>query len=239
MSKLNYKILVYSLCICYVVLAGSVMAEEALTWDECVVQALENHPDLISAAEKVNEARANKNIETSSMLPQIDASLSGKRTQTTSKSLKGEYTKKYSNTFTYSVSAQQLVFDGFKTSSDISSALKTLQAEGYNYLVTSSDIRLNLRNAFVELLRAQKLVPLTKEIEERRKQNFELVKLRYEAGREHKGSLLTAEANLANAKFEVTQATRNITLTQRELSKELGFAELKNIKGPTVECIHI
>ncbi len=59
---------------------------------------------------------------------------------------------------------------------------------------------------------------------------MELVKLRYEGGREHKGSLLTAQANLAQAEFEVAQAERNIDLAQRDLTKELGRTELTPIK---------
>jgi len=228
-KELAMNKIILSIFIVSALLSSSVKADEVLTWEDCAQEALQKHPELIVATEKVAEAKANKNISKSSMLPQIDAGLSGKRTQTSSKNTAGEYVEKYNNTFAYSISAQQLVFDGFKTSSDVSSALKTLQAEGYNYLLTSSDIRLSLRSAFVELLRAQELVPLTEDIEKRRKQNYELVKLRYEAGREHKGSLLTAKADLANAEFEVDQAIRNITLAQRELSKELGFAELRSV----------
>ena len=215
----------------YCLSASTVKAEEVLTWNECIIQTLEENPDLITAREKVNEARANKDIQVSPILPQIDFDLSGSRSRSNAKNAMGEYTKKYSDTFGYSLSAQQLVFDGFKTASNISSALKTLQAEGYNYLVTSSDIRLQLRNAFVNLLRAQQLVPLTKEITKRRNQNFELVELRYEAGREHKGALLTAKADLANAQFEVDQAIRNIHLAQRGLLKALGLSEFKPLEA--------
>jgi outer membrane protein TolC len=51
---------------------------------------------------------------------------------------------------------------------------------------------------------------------------MELVKLRYEGGREHKGSLMTSEANLTQSIYDVAQASRNIYLYQRQLTKELG-----------------
>ena len=60
-------------------------------------------------------------------------------------------------------------------------------------------------------------------------ENLELVKLRYRAGREHKGSLLTAEADLTYAEYEVKQAERSITLFQRKLSKEMGFQKLNSV----------
>ncbi len=205
-------------------------AEEAFTWEDCVSQALKKQPDLITPEEAVDQAMADKSITASGMLPRIDADFSGSRTKSESKASAGGYENKYANSYTYGVSGQQLLFDGFKTSNEIASALKTLRSKQYAYSVTSSDIRLSLRNAFAALLRAQKLIPLLRKIEERREQNYELVKLRYEAGREHKGSLLTAEADLANARFEIIQAERNIILAQRELDSEMGLSEFKGIK---------
>lgn len=206
------------------VLLSRVCAEQVLSWEDCVLEAKKNHPDLISAAEKVKQAKSDCDIAVSSMSPQVTSAASGKRSKTGTG-------KKTRNTYSYSVTGEQLIFDGFKTSSEISNALKTVQAEEYNYEVVSSDIRFNLRNAFVGLLKAQELISLTDDIAERRKQNLELVKLRYEAGREHKGSLLTAEADLARAEFEVSQAQRSISLAQRELSKELGLDKMKPIKA--------
>ncbi len=167
--------------------ANFVYAEDMLTWEECVRQAKKNHPDLVSAEEKVKQAKADLDIDISGMSPQITSDASGKRGKTA--------TGKTRNTYKYDITGQQLIFDGFKTSSEVSNALKTVQAQEYNYNVASSNIRLNLRNAFVGLLRAQDLISLTEQIAERRKQNLELIELRYEAGREHRGSLLTSDLN--------------------------------------------
>jgi outer membrane protein TolC len=128
------------------------------------------------------------------------------------------------------VTAQQLLFDGLKTPYDIAAAAKNVKSAEYNYKVTSADIRLRLRTAFIELLKAQEFVTIAEDIAVRRKQNADLVQLLYEGGREHKGSLLTAQANLAEAEFEVTQAQRTITVAQRQLSKELGRTEIKPIQ---------
>ena len=201
----------------------SACGQDVITWEDCVREAKENHPDLISAAEEVKQAKRDMDIDLSAILPQVTTDASGKRGKTAS--AKTDYTYKYSLT------GEQLVFDGFKTSAEVSNSFKNVKAEEYNYAVTSSNIRLNLRSAFAKLLKAQKLVTLTEEITGRRRQNLELVRLRYEAGREHKGSLLTAEADLAQAEFEVAQAKRNISLAQRELTKELGRNVKKDIKA--------
>ena len=207
-------------CICLSLTA--VGAQEVLTWQDCVKEALQNHPDLISAKEVVNQFKADKAITISTILPQINTEVS----QYTSMSTQNIKT----DTSAYSITAQQLLFDGFKTPYDIAAAAKNVKSAQYNYTVTSSDIRLRLRTAFAELLKAQELLTITEDILTRRKQNAELVGLLYEGGREHRGSLLTAQANLAQAEYDVTQARRSIDVAQRKLNKELGRTELKPIQ---------
>jgi outer membrane protein TolC len=193
---------------------NGVRSEEILTWEDCIKEARKNNPDLVSAQEKLNQARANKAIARSAILPQINSSLSEKTSETA--------TTNKGDTYSYGITGEQLLFDGFKTSYDIAAASENIKSAQYNYEVTSSNVRLGLRVAFVELLSAQRLLNITEDIAKRRGQNVELLKLRYEAGREHRGSLLTAQANLTQAEFEVDQAGRNIDLAQRRLTKELG-----------------
>jgi len=206
-------------------------AEESLVWNDCVKEAKRQHPDLLSAFEKVKQNKAAKEVTRSATLPQLTGNLS----ETTNKnadltttgggtistaSAKRENPAK--TTYEYDITGQQLLFDGFKTSYNLSAAERTISSSRYNYDVTSSNIRLNLRTAFANLLSAQELLRVTEEIEGRRKQNLELVKLRYEGGREHRGSLLTSEADHAQAVYEVNQAKRSIYLSQRRLTRQLG-----------------
>jgi len=200
-----------------------VRAEEILTWEDCVKEAKKNHPNLLSARERLNQTKANKAITRSNLLPQISSNVNAR----TSKTAAENSTDAYS----YGITGKQTLFDGFKSFSDLAAASKNIESTQYNYQVTSSDVRLRLRTAFVELLRAQELLQITEDIATRRKQNVELVRLRYEVGREHKGSLLTAQANLAQAEFEVAQARRNIDLAQRRLTKELGRTQMVPVRA--------
>jgi outer membrane protein TolC len=209
---------VFFFCCCCLQGVG---AEEALTWEQCVQEAKKNHPDLISAEAVVKQAQANQAIAISNILPQVSTELR----QSTSKT-----GTERSDAYSYGVTAQQLLFDGLKTPYDIAAAARNVKSARYNYEVTSADIRLRLRTAFIELLKAQEFVTIAENIAQRRKQNADLVQLLYDGGREHRGSLLTAQANLAEAKFEVTQAQRAITVAQRQLSKELGRKEVKPIQ---------
>ncbi len=206
----------------FFLLLDNAAAVEILAWEDCVKEAKKNNPDLVSAREVINRAKANKAISRSDMLPQVRSDLT---VETAESAGQGQ-----TETYSYGIRAEQLLFDGFKTSYDVKAAEEIIRSSRYNYDVISSNVRFRLRTAFVELLRAQELLDITEDIVKRRRQNAELVKLRYEAGIEHKGSLLTAEANLAQAEFDVSQARRNIHLAQRRLTKELGREQFSPVR---------
>ena len=215
-------------------------ADETLLWQDCVKEAKKSHPDLVSALEKIKQAKAVKEITRSAYLPQIgfDASevtskrpafgVSGSSVELVSSSSSGSSSggsgggNNRSTTYQFEATAQQLLFDGFKTSYNLSANERSITAAKYFYDVTSSNIRLRLRTAYVNLLAAKEFLKVVRDIEGRRRQMLDMVRLRYEGGREHKGSLMTSEADLVQAIYDVAQATRNIYVYQRQLTKELG-----------------
>jgi outer membrane protein TolC len=109
-----------------------------------------------------------------------------------------------------------------KTLNNVKSASEDIKAAQYNYKFTSAEVRARLRTAFINLLKAQELVHIAQDIYDIRRGNLELITLRYESGIEHRGALLTAEANLAQAEFEISQNKRALEVAQRELQKEMG-----------------
>jgi outer membrane protein TolC len=194
------------------------ISQEILKWQDCVKAAKENHPELQSAKEKINQSKANKGIARSGLLPQVDANADLSKSRYESQGM-----DQTSNSYSYGLTGKQLLFDGGKTIYDMKSSEKKTEASEYNYQVVSASIRQSLRYSFVKLLSAQELLKINKEIARIRKQNLDLVKMRYTAGLEHKGSLLTAEANLSQAEYQVAQAERDILIEQRSLIKDMGI----------------
>jgi outer membrane protein TolC len=90
-------------------------------------------------------------------------------------------------------------------------------------------VRFRLRSAFTKLLTNQESLRITREIYEIRRQNLELITLRYQSGLEHKGALLTAQADLAQAKYQISQAQREVEVARRNLLKEMGRTRLSDI----------
>jgi outer membrane protein TolC len=200
------------------------IAEEVLNWQDCIKEAAKNHPDLIAAQEIVKQSEASKKITASTLFPQVNSNLNATtaRTDTGTSDTTGD-------TYTYGVTGTQLLFDGTKTINNVKAAAENIKASQQSYRFTSTEVRLRLRTAFVNLLKAQELVRVTEDIIKIRRDNLELITLRYESGLEHKGALLTAEANLAEANFEVAQAKRSVELAQRQLTKEMGRKEFISV----------
>ena len=193
-------------------------AQEILTWEDCVKETIRNNPDLLSAQQKVKQAEEKKTIAMSNYLPSIGVNISG------NKNLSKDTTSN-----SYGLGIQQLLFDGFKTCNNIKQAEQEVELAKLDLAIISSNIRLKLRKAFIELLKSQELVNLTKEIVDRRRQNYELVNMRYQAGLEHKGSVLTAKANYSQAKYELEQAQRSVMFSQRQLGLIIGKRDLTEI----------
>ncbi|MFH1458070.1 MAG: TolC family protein [Candidatus Omnitrophota bacterium] len=199
-------------------LSSPLHAEEILNWEDCLAEARVNNPDLIYAVEGVKEKEAGKGSAASALFPQISAGVDAS-TSKISTSTRDSYS--------YGASATQLVFDGLKTVHDVKAASENIKAARQNYRFTSSEVRFNLRSAFVNLLKAQELIRVEEDIVNLRRDNLELITLGYQSGLEHKGALLTAEANIAEAYSGLSQAKRDVEFGRRQLAKEMGQRQFK------------
>jgi outer membrane protein TolC len=218
--KINLMVAIFFFCI-----VSAVKAEDILSWHDCIAEAAKNHPDLIAAGEEIKQSEAGKKITASALFPQIDANVDASTAQTESSPGKGSKGDSYN----YGVSATQLIFDGTKTINNVKSASETINASKQNFRFTSTAVRFRLRTAFIDLLKAQELLRITNEIYNIRRENLELITLRYESGLEHKGALLTSEADLAAAIYDISQAERKVEVARRSLVKEMGRSKLTQI----------
>lgn len=225
------KVFISAVLLLICLLLRQASAEEMLSWQDCVKEAARNHPDLISAQEVVKESQAGKTITASTLFPQVDSTLNASTSKTTTKDSGGDKKSTTQDTYTYGANASQLLFDGFKTVNKVNAASENIKAAQYSYRFTSSTVRFRLRSAFISLLKAQESLNITEQIRKLRRDDLELITLRYESGIEHKGALLTAQANLAEADFEMTQTKRSVEVAQRNLIKEMGRTQFSPLRA--------
>ena len=216
---------------------------ELLTWPQLVRKTLQFNPDLLSARYGVTSAARSRDIAFGDYLPSFEGDLqrsvsrsgfSGGGGGSNGSSGSGGGGSALRDNLSLDLVGKQSLFNGFGTTGSFIKARKDLDAVRYQYVVTSANVRNALKLAYVDVLRWNRLWKVNQGILVRRKQNAEMVRLRYNAGRENLGSALRAEALAAQAAFDVQSAERYINSQTLRLARETGgeFVLPVTIKEP-------
>ncbi|MFC1617078.1 TolC family protein [Candidatus Margulisiibacteriota bacterium] len=192
-----------------------------LTWKESIVLTISNNTDLKTAQKKVQQAQNQVEIARVGGLPTLDGSMSANR----SKSVLGIEGDAYSA----GISSSQLLFDAGKTSTQVEKAEIGLKFAQIEYEKSMSDVLFVLRQSYLETLKYQKLIEITTEILTRRQKQYELINLRYKAGREHLGAVLEAKANLLHAQKEEVALRRRSRIAFKRFTNIIGVPIQDNI----------
>ncbi len=196
---------------------------EVLTWLHLVRKTLQSNPDLQSARYFVTATARSRDIAFGDYLPSFEGDLqrsTARRASSGGGSFGGG--NQLQDNLSLDLLGTQSLFNGFGTTGSFLKARRDLEAAKYQYIVTSATVRNNLSLAYVDVLRWNRLLKVNQGILERRKQNAEMVRLRYEAGRENLGSALRAEALADRAAFDVRMAQRHIDSQTIRLGRECG-----------------
>lgn len=123
------------------------------------------------------------------------------------------------NRYSVGLSTNQNFFSGFRDKSGIEKTEALLQAAKQTLNDSRLKICFELKSAYSQTLYAKELYQLSLKIKERRIKNRDLVKLRYEVGREHKGSFLLSESFVKQSEYEVSFAERLFQTNWKEIER--------------------
>jgi len=192
-------------------------AEEVISWPAAVEEAKAHNPGLAAAAASARSAQSSYRGSFSDFLPQVTGSGSASKSDGDA-GFGGSADSRYS----VGLTARQSLFAGLRTQAGTRAARANYDAARAGLDQTAAQLHFNLKNAFAELLEAQENIVLTRAIAQRRKQNLDLVELRYEGGREHKGSFLRIRASWRQAAYDVARAERAVRVARRRMAGLLG-----------------
>jgi len=199
--------------------------EDTLSWADCVRLAAENSPALIASRRQVETAEVSVGIARSALLPQLSAGASASRSDRDGAGAASD------TSYSASVSVDQSLYSGGRNQASIRAARASLERTTAAGDDTGAQLTYDLRAAFVDVLYAGEQVALLHTIEARRRENLELVELRYEGGREHKGSLASSRASLFDAQVQVKQATRRTFVNRSVLCRTIGIESMPQGTG--------
>ncbi len=203
-------LLVLSLC------TSSVFgADKDLSWSEFVTRAKENNEELLSAQRDLQSSEYSVKGSYYNYLPQVSASASASR---------GGTEDDYGVTLT----ATQNVFSGFSDAGKVAQNKANYDLARTSLQSTQAKVSYDLKSAVADLVYAQNYVKLAKGIIDRRELNLKMVQLRFDGGRENKGSLLLSKAYLEDARLDYLQATQELSVAQSRIAKTLGEEDVNS-----------
>jgi len=216
-ARLEPKILVFLALLAF--LGGTeARAFDSLTWPESLRLARENNALLREARANVESSEARQKAARSGFLPEIAASLDYTRNQTDRNGI-------VSDGYSTSLSASQSIFSGFSTRAAYDQARYAAERARAELQSTKAEVSFELKSAFEGLVFAQEYAKLTQEILKRRQENLRLVELRFESGRENKGSVLLSKAYASQARYDALQAKNDRRTARARLARAIGVDE--------------
>lgn len=217
-------------------LAWSIPAHaDPLSWEASVQEAAANNADLRAARANLESADYSASAAYRGFFPQVSAGASYTDTSGASSTSPTYVGSSYSASLT----ATQNLFAGFQDTARVGQGAANRQAAAGGLSLARARLSQALKAAFAGLKYVQDSVALAATIVQRQDQNLRLVELRFESGRENKGSVLLTRAALAQARLDQLQARQALATARAQLAQTLGRtdAESLDIVGgvPTAE----
>jgi adhesin transport system outer membrane protein len=193
------------------------------TLNEAMQSALEVHPEIqagvnarLSVEEQMNAARGG-------YLPQVDLLAGYGREGTDRPGTRG--TTHNTETLTRSESSlrlQQMLFDGFATSSEVGRQRATVNARAYELLSTSERTALSVAQVYLEVLKRRDMVRLAEDNLRSHERIYDQISLRSERGVGRMADLDQAEARLAQARNNLITEQTNLADAQVNYYSVIG-----------------
>jgi outer membrane protein len=206
----------------------SAFGQDTLTWDQALKEAVQNNRDLKSAEQTVKADEDAHQAALGQFFPQISLSASLNRSGDggLNDALSSSF---YTQGARLALNAQQDIFSGFQDIASVDASNAQVDMARAELTQAKSQVSHDLKSAFYQLLFSQQQIDLLQQILTRDKANQDLVQMNFDGGTDNKGSLLQAQAAVAQDQFSVDQAQRSLRVAERQLDQVLGRSPMADI----------
>lgn len=196
---------------------------DTLSWEASVEEAAASNPDLRAARANLEAADYQARAAYSGFLPQVSAGAS--HSEVSGNAVVIGPTAPDSTSLT----ATQNLFAGFQDKARVEQAAGNRDVADANLAAARARLSQDLKTAYTGLLYAQDYLELETQIVKRLEENVRLVELRFEGGRENKGSYLLTRATLEQARYDQLQARNALASAQALLARVLGRGDAADV----------
>jgi adhesin transport system outer membrane protein len=205
------------------VLAASFV--QAQTLPQAMQQAMDVHPEIQAGVNARIAADYQLRAAQGGYLPKVDLTGGYGREGTDSSSTRTAGNSDHWRTLNRGESSlrlQQMVFDGFATSSEVGRQQATVNARAYSLLGTSERTGLTVAQVYLDVLTRREFVRLAEENLRNHERIYDQIKLRTQRGVGSGADLDQAEARLAQARNNVITEQTNLADSQTNYLSAVG-----------------
>jgi outer membrane protein len=184
-----------------------------LSFDEASKLLLLNNPQALAAARSMDAARSRVTYNKAGLGPQVSANAAYNRL--------GTEPDPSTESYAYGFSASQPLFSPALPAAVRSARAAYRKAEA-DYDRVRSNLLLELKTVFSDLIKAREVLKLSEETLKRRAENVEIIRIKYEAGRENKAALLETQAVYTTSKWQHESYNKDLRLLERKLNRLLA-----------------
>jgi len=198
------------------------------TWEKSAEQTARSNPELEAARRTLSARESQRRAAFAGFFPKLTASFgytrgTGRSSQT-GLLPEGTGTGERTN-YSASLTLSETLFSGFADKAKVDGASAARDVAEAKLMTARAKASADLKSAFAGLVYAKQASKLTEEIIRRRGSNLKLIELRFESGRENRGSLLLSRGYLEQARLDHLQAENSIGTYQAQFVRVLGLDE--------------
>ena len=176
-----------------------------LTFDQAAKLLLESNPQARAAALAADSAYSRLAYARAGLLPQFSANAAYSRV--------GGDLSYTDESYSYGLSAIPAAVRSARASWDRAAAERDLVGSGLLY---------ELKVVFADLAKARETLKLSEETLKRREENVEIIRIKYEAGRENKAALLETQSVQKTSRWQHENYKKELRLLERKLNRLLA-----------------
>ncbi|EFQ22518.1 outer membrane efflux protein [Aminomonas paucivorans DSM 12260] len=184
---------------------------QALTLRECLLSALENHPQLRAARARVEAQGQAVRVQEAPRKPSLEASGSGRAAEG-------------ARDASAELRLSQLVTDGGKTDLAVQAAELEREAVLQDLAAARSDLVLEVQQAFYALVKAEDDLEVARRNVAVQEEQLARARAFFQAGKVPKSDVTAAEVDLGQARLEQTQASGTVEATRSLLYRTMGVS---------------
>jgi adhesin transport system outer membrane protein len=214
------------LAICIPVILGLSTAASATTLQEAVDITIKTHPDILAASNERNAVSEEVNQALAGYRPTIDLAVGTGWESSDNPTSRTTYGHRnvHMNRDEASIQLRQMLFDGMATQNEVRRQEARTESRAYGVFGASENTALEATQAYIDVLRVQKLVDLATTNFEAHERTHDQIKLRSDRGVGRKADLDQSQGRLALARANLIAEQSNLRDAETNYLRVVGVA---------------